>query len=180
MDWPGFWDQFQTSVQSSDCLSDIDRFNYLKKYLSRSAAACVSCLTLSSQNYKEAISILQKRFGNPQVVISAYMNSLLKLKKVENSDDVVILQQLYNNVKNYVCNLKCLDVETSTCRCVLIPILTARLPDNLILLISRKFVGNVWILDRLLKFIFDELIVNETRGFIFNSKTKSHSNDTSK
>ena len=32
----------------------------------------------------------------------------------------------------------------------------------------------------LLKFISDELIPKETRGSIFNSKTKSHSNDTSK
>ena len=62
MDWPGFWDQFQTSIHSSSGLSDIDPFNYLKKYLCGSAAACVSGLTLSSQNYKVAISILQKKF----------------------------------------------------------------------------------------------------------------------
>ena len=142
-----------------------------------STAACVSGLTVSSQNYKEAISILQKRFGNPQVLISAYMDSLLKLKKVENSDDVVNLRQLYNDVENCVRNLKCLDVETSTYGCLLIPILKA---DDLILLISRKFEGNVWTLDRLLKFISDELIAKETCGSIFNSKSKSHSNDTSK
>ena len=33
MDWPGVWDQFQTSIHSSSGLGDIDRFNYLKKYL---------------------------------------------------------------------------------------------------------------------------------------------------
>ena len=65
-------------------------------------------------------------------------------------------------------------------RILLIPILKARLPDDLILLISRKFEGNVWTLERLLKFISDELIAKETCGSIFNSKTKSHSNDTSK
>ena len=63
MDWPGFWDQFQTSIHSSSGLNDIGPFNYLKKYLCGSAAACVSGLTLSSQNYKGAISILQKKFG---------------------------------------------------------------------------------------------------------------------
>ena len=108
------------------------------------------------------------------------MLQLLKLKKVENSDDVVNLRQLYNDVENCVRNLKCLDVETSTYGCLLVPILKARLPDDLILLISRKFEGNVWTLERLLKFISDELIAKETCGSIFNSKTKSHSNDTSK
>ena len=99
---------------------------------------------------------------------------------MENSDDVVNLRQLHNDVENCVRNLKCLDVEISTDGCLLIPILKARLPDDLILLISRKFEGNVWTLDRLLKFISDELIAKETCGSIFNSKTKSHSNDTSK
>ena len=108
------------------------------------------------------------------------MDSLLKLKKVENSDDVVNLRRLYNNVENCVRNLKCLDVETSTYGCLLIPIFKARLPDDLILLIPRKFEGNVWTLERLLKCISDELIAKETCGSIFNSKTKSHSNGTSK
>ena len=60
-DWPGFWDQFQTSVLSSDGLSDNDRFNYLKKYLCGSTAECVSCLALSIQSFKEAISIFSKK-----------------------------------------------------------------------------------------------------------------------
>ena len=108
-----------------------------------SAVACVSGSTLSSQNFKEAISVPQKRFCNPQVITSAYMDSLLKLSKVENSDDVVNLRQLYNDVENCVRNLKCLDIETSTYGCLLTPILKARLPDDLVLLISRKFEGNV-------------------------------------
>ena len=33
MDWPDVWDQFQTSIHSISDLGDIDRFNYLKKYL---------------------------------------------------------------------------------------------------------------------------------------------------
>ena len=98
---------------------------------------------------------------------------------MENSDVVVNLRQLFNDVENCVPNVKCLDVETSTYGCLVIPILKARLPDDLVLLISRKFEGNVWTLGRLLKFISDELIAKETWGSIFNSKTKSHSDDIS-
>ena len=46
----------------------------------------------------------------------------------------------------------------------------------MILLVSRKFEE----LDRLLKFISNELIVKETCDYIFNSKYKSHSNGNSK
>ena len=59
IDWTGFWDQFQISIHSSDGFGDIDRLNFLKKYLCGSAAACVLGLTLSSRNYNEVISILQ-------------------------------------------------------------------------------------------------------------------------
>ena len=108
------------------------------------------------------------------------MDSLLKLKTVKNADDVFNLRELCNNVENSVNNLKCLDVQTFTYVCLLIPILKVRLPDDLILLISKKFEANVWAWDRLLKYISDELIAKETCDSIFNSKTKSHSNDSSK
>lgn len=50
------------------------------------------------------------------------------------------------------------------------------MPDDLILLISRKSEGNIWTLDKLLKFISDELIAKETCGSILNSKTNSVDN----
>ena len=31
--WQGFWDQFQTSIHNNERISDIDRFNFLKRYL---------------------------------------------------------------------------------------------------------------------------------------------------
>ena len=46
MDWPGLWDLFQTSIHSGDGLSDVDRFNYLRKYFYGYSAACVSSLSL--------------------------------------------------------------------------------------------------------------------------------------
>ena len=67
---------------------------------------------------------------------------------MDNSDVVVNLRQLFYDVENCVRNVNCLDVETSTYCCLVIPILKARLPDDLVLLISRKFEGNVWTLDR--------------------------------
>ena len=69
------------------------------------------------------------------------------------------LQQFCNDAENCFRNLKCLDVETWTYGCLLIQILKAKLPDDLILLISRKSEGNIWTLDKLLKFISDELLL---------------------
>ena len=50
-------------------------------------------------------------------------------------------------------NLKLLKVETYTYRSLLISILKEKLPDDFILLISRKFGGTIWTIDLLLKCI---------------------------
>ena len=126
----------------------------MKKYLSGSAQACISGLTLSSENYKEAISILQNRYGNPQILISAYIDSLLKIRKVKSSDNVINLRKLYNDTENCVHSLKILKVETSTYGCLLIPILKDRLPDGLKLFISRKFGNEIWTLRCLVKIYY--------------------------
>ena len=54
---------------------------------------------------------MQKRFGNPQVPVLVYMDSLLKLEKVKSSVDVANFRQLSIDVEtNCVCNLTYLDV----------------------------------------------------------------------
>ena len=60
VDWPTFWDQFESAVHTQIGLSDIDKFSYLKTLLSSSAQECISGLTLSNENYKEAILLLKE------------------------------------------------------------------------------------------------------------------------
>ena len=62
-------------------MSDIDKFNYLVRYLAEQVLATISGLTLNSENYKEALDILIDKHGNPQVLISAYMETLVKVNE---------------------------------------------------------------------------------------------------
>ena len=155
--WQGFWDQFNTSINENESLSDIDKFNYLKRYLSGQALDAVSGLTLSTDNYKEAIGILKERYGNPQVLISAHMDSLIKMSKIKNKDDVYGLRKLYDGVENCIRNLKTLKLDTSGYGCLLIPLLKEKLPDELNMIVARRFGSDVWSLDLLLKYVHDEL-----------------------
>ena len=61
LEWQSFYDQFNISIHQNKTLSDIDRFNYLRRYLAGQALATISGLTLNSQNYKEALDILIDR-----------------------------------------------------------------------------------------------------------------------
>ena len=55
-------------------LTAIEKFTYLKGQLEGSAADCIQGFSLTSKNYEEAKQILEERFGNPQIIISAHMN----------------------------------------------------------------------------------------------------------
>ena len=61
----GFWNQFNSAINSNDSINDIDKFCYLKSFLCDSAKSCISGLSLSSANYFEAIELLKQRYGNP-------------------------------------------------------------------------------------------------------------------
>lgn len=82
MKWTMFWDSYKSAVHSNDELSDVDKFNYLKSLLERTAYEAIAGLTLSSANYAEAVDILEKRFGNKQLIISKHMETFLNMDVV--------------------------------------------------------------------------------------------------
>ncbi len=77
IDWPSFWETFEASIHSDDEIEDIMKFNYLKSYLEGPAADAVAGLKVMNSTYKEAIKLLESRFGDKQIIISAHMDKLL-------------------------------------------------------------------------------------------------------
>ena len=59
LNWATFWDQFESSIHSKRGISDIEKFSYLRSFLAPVALESTSGLTLSSQNYYEAIVLLK-------------------------------------------------------------------------------------------------------------------------
>lgn len=58
--WTTFWDSYEAAIHKNSEFSDIDKFNYLKSLLERTAQEVISGLALTSTKYHEAISILKK------------------------------------------------------------------------------------------------------------------------
>ena len=60
INWKPFCDQFNTSIHSNDLVSKIEKFSYLKTFLNQSASSCISGLNLTTENYDEAVKILEE------------------------------------------------------------------------------------------------------------------------
>ena len=121
--WTTFWDSFESTVDKNPGLSEIDKFNYLKSLLEKSAAEAISGLTLTADNYKEAVSILKKRFGNKQQIITKHMDTLLKVEAVSSPNNLKGLRHLYDLVESQVRGLKTLGVESTSYGSLLFPVL---------------------------------------------------------
>ena len=96
--WQSFWDSFSSSVNTNESLSDVEKFNYLRSLCEQGAASTIVGLALTDTNYKVAVDLLKKRFGNVDVVINSHMDRLLKLPQLNNSNDVRKLRVLYESI----------------------------------------------------------------------------------
>ena len=82
LDWKSFKETFEAAVYSSDSISNIEKFTYLKTYLDKSALQAIEGFPLTNANYAAAWQLLDERYGNEQLIISCHMNNLIKLDPI--------------------------------------------------------------------------------------------------
>ena len=76
LDWISFKETFEAAVHSSDSISNIEKFTYLKTYLDKSSLQAIEGFPLMNENYAAAWQLLDKRYGNEQLIISYHMNKI--------------------------------------------------------------------------------------------------------
>ncbi|XP_040078960.1 uncharacterized protein LOC120850512 [Ixodes scapularis] len=94
--WQGFWSQFDCTIHQNETLSEIDKFKYLKSYLTGKAAAAIEGLAVIAENYEVAIDLLKERFGKQELIIESHLSRLLEIKPVHDSRNVTALRALYD------------------------------------------------------------------------------------
>ena len=156
-----FWDSYQSAVHLNSELTDVDKFNYLRSLLDHSAYDAIAGLTLSSANYKQAIEILRKRFGNTQVIISKHMDTLMSMDPISSDRHLNDLRRLYDHTESHVRSLRSLGIEAASYGALLSPVLLAKLPPDLRLIVSRKVSESNLDMDALLSTFEEELTARE-------------------
>jgi hypothetical protein len=159
-----FRESFEAAIHSNESLSDIEKLNYLRSYLEGPAAASIAGLSLTNENYKIAVDILNERYGNKQLVISSHMDSLLKIPPVTDANDKR-MRPLYDQIEVNVRSLQALGVSAEMYGSLLIPVLMEKIPNEFQLIISRQMKSDTWDITKLLDIFKEELEAREkTRG----------------
>lgn len=111
------------------------------------------------------MSILKKRFGNKQQIISKHMDALLNLETIT-SHNLKGLRHFIDKVESHVRGLRALDVPSSSYGGLLSSVLMNKLPPDVRLVVSRKVPEDEWCLDALMKVIDEEVDARERAGSI--------------
>ena len=111
----------------------------------------------------------KKRFGKPQVIINAHMESLVKIAAVASDSNLKRLRELYGQVEAHIRALQAIGVENESYGKLLIPLLMEKLPANLRLIISRSIDKEEWDLDVLLRAFDSEIEARERCELIGNN-----------
>ena len=163
LNWSTFWDRFTSSIDDATGINEVEKFNYLLGLLNENAKSCISGLTLSSENYQHAKAILKERYANPQVIISAHMESLVKMPSIRNMHNISQIRKMYDHITTTVRNLKTININPASYGALLIPVLTEKIPSDLRLIIARKFDNDIWDLETMLECFKSELHAKEKK-----------------
>ena len=133
----------------------------MRSLLEKSAYEAIAGLTLTANNYGEAVSILKKRFGDKNQIVTKHMDALMSTESVASSQNLKGLRHLYDTVESHIRSLKTLGVTSESYGSLLAPVLMKKLPQELRLIISRKVTTSEMKLDELLGLMEQELIARE-------------------
>ena len=171
MEFQSFFDSFRAAIHENESLKNITKFNYLRTFLSGKALVSISSLSLTSENYNQAIEILEGRCGKKQLLITSHTDQLLSISPITSTNDIKKIRETCDKIGKNVQNLRSLDIGTSQYGPVLISIVMSKLPEDIKLQFSRSMpISCEWDFDELLAALLKEIESREMRSFINYSR----------
>ena len=73
----------------------MEKFTYLKSFLTGEASRAVKGLAITTENYEETLKILDEKYGNFQIIVNSHFEELAKLPVVHNNDDTTKLRATF-------------------------------------------------------------------------------------
>ena len=158
--WLTFWDSFSAAVDSNPTLNPVQKFNYLKAQLQGEAARAIAGLPLTALNYTHSISLLKERFGQPQKLINAHIQTLLELPSL--NSDLSSLRLFYDLVENHIRGLSSLGVPKESYGTLLVPIILGKLTVETRRNLAREHSNLDWTIDEVQTAVMKEIRILES------------------
>ena len=88
--WHEWYGQFRSAIDSQMLTADV-KLTYLKTLVTGKAKTAIAEFAYCGLMYKDAIMTLERKFGQPQAVVSAHMDKLSNFPplKMHNSDNII-------------------------------------------------------------------------------------------
>ena len=174
--WQEFWDSFESAIHSNASLNPVEKMNYLRAKLEGEAEEVISGLTLKNANYEEAIRLLQKRFGQNEIIINAHYTSLMDMPASSSSTSA--LRTRYDSIEKHLRSLQALGEDVNTN--MLVSLIMTKLPKDVIThLTDHKEDGQEWTVqllrDKLHRFITNRENAERQCGIKDDSKHTARS-----
>ena len=130
-------------MDKNDEIPKVDKFNYLNSLLEGTSFKIIQRLTLTDSNYDATVSMFKEHFGNPQQIISAHMEALLKVANCT-GDRSASLRMVFDKIMIHIRGLEALGVTSEQYGSLLIPVIMIKLPSETHLRIARKTERETW------------------------------------
>ena len=115
---------------------------------------------MTDLNFHNAIQLLKERFGNPQQIISAHMEGLLKVSNCT-GDCPGSLRTVYDKIMVHIRGLETLGITSEQYGSMLIPVIMTKFPSDIRLRIARETGREAWRIAPLLTTLRQEVEVRE-------------------
>ena len=91
LQWPEWFGQFKSAIDSA-LLTDDAQLTYLKTLVTGKAKTAIAEFAYCGSMYKDALKTLERKFGQPQAIVSAYLDKLSKFPamKMHNSENIIV------------------------------------------------------------------------------------------
>ena len=160
LNWYEWFGQFQATVDSA-MLTDDEKLKYLKTHVKDKAKSAIAEYGYSGVLYKDALATLQRKFGQPHVVVGAHLDKLKKFPalKVHNSDHVISFSAV---ISGLVAVFRSLSFNDDLKSVNLLNQAVSKLPPNLKEAWSMHTVRQHW--QRLTLLDFNDWLKNKAEG----------------
>ena len=90
LQWHEWFGQFKSGIDSSPLTDDV-KLTYLKTLVTGKAKTAIAEFAYCGTMYKDALKTLERKFGQPQTVVSAYLDKLANVPpvKMHNSESII-------------------------------------------------------------------------------------------